>query len=293
MKKRIDKTCRKEKKEVKPKKFLWLKIVVGVIIVSFSLLYYMRFVETNRLVVKEVKVESSKVPESLSGLKLVHISDLHYKTTIDKSYLKKLVKEVNRLKPDVLVFVGDLLCNDIEYMDEDLKDLVYYFGKMESNNKYYVLGDEDYSNNDVSNVLETAGFISLNNKEDYIYGSDSKKIVIHGLGSFLGNDFNSNGAFITNDNSMFNITLFHEADNVLELRDKNIDLALAGHSLNNRINLPIIKNVLSIDGAIDYYDSYYNINNVHLYVNAGIGTNKSKLRLLTPPTINFYRIVRK
>ena len=164
---------------------------------------------------------------------------------------------------------------------------------MDVNNKYYVKGDNDYNNNDISNILESSEFVFLNNKEDYIYGSDNLKIVIHGLGSFIRDDFKLNDAFVTNDELLFNIALFHEPDNILELKDRNVDLVLAGHSLNNRINLPLIKELFNVNGAIDYYDSYYNVNQTHLYVNAGLGTNENRLRLFTPPTINFYRLVRK
>ena len=294
MKKRIDKKDKIRKNEDKKnRKFTLLKIILLIIIFGFSLLYYMRFIETNRLSVKEVKIESIKIPESLSGLKVAHISDLYYRSTIDKNYLKKLTKEINRLKPDVLVFTGDLLSDEIEYSKENYKDLIYYFKKMDVNNKYYVKGDNDYKNNDIPNILESSGFISINNKEDYIYGDDNLKIVIHGLGSFIQHDFKPSDAFITNDATLFNIALLHEPDNILELKDRNVDLVLAGHSLNNRINLPIIKDVFSADGAIDYYDSYYNVNHTHLYVNAGLGTNENRLRLFTPPTINFYRLVRK
>lgn len=294
MKKRIDKKDEIRKNEDKKnRKFTLLKIILLIIIFGFSLLYYMRFIETNRLSVKEVKIESIKIPESLSGLKVAHISDLYYRSTIDKNYLKKLTKEINRLKPDVLVFTGDLLSNEIEYSKEDYKDLIYYFKKMDVNNKYYVKGDNDYNNNDISNILESSEFVSLNNKEDYIYGSDNLKIVIHGLGSFIRDDFKLNDAFVTNDETLFNIVLLHEPDNILELKDRNVDLVLAGHSLNNRINLPLIKELFNVNGAIDYYDSYYNVNQTHLYVNAGLGTNENRLRLFTPPTINFYRLVRK
>lgn len=294
MKKRIDKKDEIRKNEDKKnRKFTLLKIILLIIIFGFSLLYYMRFIETNRLSVKEVKIESIKIPESLSGLKVAHISDLYYRSTIDKNYLKKLTKEINRLKPDVLVFTGDLLSDEIEYSKEDYKDLIYYFKKMDVNNKYYVKGDNDYNNNDISNILESSEFVFLNNKEDYIYGSDNLKIVIHGLGSFIRDDFKLNDAFVTNDETLFNIVLFHEPDNILELKDRNVDLVLAGHSLNNRINLPLIKELFNVNGAIDYYDSYYNVNQTHLYVNAGLGTNENRLRLFTPPTINFYRIVRK
>ena len=294
MKKRIDKKDKIRKNEDKKnRKFTLLKIILLIIIFGFSLLYYMRFIETNRLSVKEVKIESIKIPESLSGLKVAHISDLYYRSTIDKNYLKKLTKEINRLKPDVLVFTGDLLSDEIEYSKEDYKDLIYYFKKMDVNNKYYVKGDNDYNNNDISNILESSEFVFLNNKEDYIYGSDNLKIVIHGLGSFIRDDFKLNDAFVTNDETLFNIVLLHEPDNILELKDRNDDLVLAGHSLNNRINLPLIKELFNVNGAIDYYDSYYNVNQTHLYVNAGLGTNENRLRLFTPPTINFYRIVRK
>lgn len=294
MKKRIDKKDEIRKNEDKKnRKFTLLKIILLIIIFGFSLLYYMRFIETNRLSVKEVKIESIKIPESLSGLKVAHISDLYYRSTIDKNYLKKLTKEINRLKPDVLVFTGDLLSDEIEYSKEDYKDLIYYFKKMNVNNKYYVKGDNDYNNNDISNILESSEFVFLNNKEDYIYGSDNLKIVIHGLGSFIRDDFKLNDAFVTNDETLFNIVLLHEPDNILELKDRNVDLVLAGHSLNNRINLPLIKELFNVNGAIDYYDSYYNVNQTHLYVNAGLGTNENRLRLFTPPTINFYRIVRK
>lgn len=294
MKKRIDKKDEIRKNEDKKnRKFTLLKIVLLIIILGFSLLYYMRFIETNRLSVKEVKIESIKIPESLSGLKVAHISDLYYRSTIDKNYLKKLTKEINRLKPDVLVFTGDLLSNEIEYSKEDYKDLIYYFKKMDVNNKYYVKGDNDYNNNDISNILESSEFVSLNNKEDYIYGSDNLKIGIHGLGSFIRDDFKLNDAFVTNDETLFNIVLLHEPDNILELKDRNVDLVLAGHSLNNRINLPLIKDLFNVNGAIDYYDSYYNVNQTHLYVNAGLGTNENRLRLFNPPTINFYRLIRK
>lgn len=299
MKKRINKNDnninKKKEKEEKcySKKYKLLKLIIFIILFTFFACYYMRFIETNRLVVKEFKIESTKVSKDLSGLKLVHISDLHYKTTIDKQYLKKLVKKINKLKPDILVFTGNLLNKDIQYSNNDYKDLRQNLKKINSNSKYYVMGNDDYKNENSSIILEFADFISLNNTEDYIYGSDNSKIIIHGMGSFIENDFNTTDSFITNDNTFFNIALFHEPDNILELQDKNIDLALTGHSLNNRINLPIIKEMFSDEGAIDYYDSYYNINNTHMYINAGIGTNGNRLRLFTPPTINFYRIVRK
>ena len=48
------------------------------------------------------------------------------------------------------------------------------------------------------------------------------------------------------------------------------------------------------DNAKEFYKGSYSLGETTLYVNSGIGTSyQQKLRLLNPPTINFYRIVKK
>ena len=46
---------------------------------------------------------------SLSGLKMVQISDLHYSPVVWERYLLQFIRWVNDLKPDVVVVTGDLI----------------------------------------------------------------------------------------------------------------------------------------------------------------------------------------
>ena len=46
----------------------------------------------------------------LDKLKILHISDLHFHDQIPQSFIEKIIKRANRLKPDILVFTGDFLC---------------------------------------------------------------------------------------------------------------------------------------------------------------------------------------
>jgi predicted MPP superfamily phosphohydrolase len=46
----------------------------------------------------------------LWGLKIVHISDLHFHAGIAQRFLDKIIQQVRSIRPDILVFTGDFLC---------------------------------------------------------------------------------------------------------------------------------------------------------------------------------------
>ena len=58
-------------------------------------LLYSRYIETKRLIVKEYRIENEKITNNFHGLKIVHISDIHYGRTVDIDYLKKIVNKIN------------------------------------------------------------------------------------------------------------------------------------------------------------------------------------------------------
>lgn len=258
----------------------------------FSFFYYIRFIEPTMLLIKEIKIENSLIPKSLSGLKIVQFSDLHYKMTTGEKELKKMIQKINELKPDIFVFTGDLLDKKITYEEEDYEFLSEQFKEVNvSMSKYFIKGNQDYPDEKTDRILEKAGFSSLNNKNDKIYGNNTEQIQIIGLGSSIQNDFNIEKAWQDISDEVFTISLLHEPDNILKLQDKKIHLAIAGHSHNNQINIPYISQLFSKEGSKKYYNNYYQLGNTELFVNSGIGTSKSKFRLFAPPTINFYRLV--
>jgi len=291
--KQIEKEEQKEVNKSKAKKIV--KIVVIMIILIFTGFYYMRFIETKMIFVKEVKIESQKISEILSGLKIVHFSDLHYKMSTEEKDLKKLITKLNKLKPDIVIFTGDLLDNTIDYTEEDYQVLTENLKNISATmSKYYVKGNHDYFTYKVDTILQNADFLSLNNNSDSIYGYENDRIQIIGFGSFIQNDFDlSIASEMTPSEEVFTIAVFHEPDNILELQNLNVDLALAGHSHNSQIRIPYISDLFTVEGAKTYYKNHYQVNNTELYVNSGIGTSIYRLRLFAPPTINLYRLVSK
>ena len=97
----------------------WVKVLFFLIIILVGAYLYSRYVEPKFFQVKEYSIVDSKLPSNFYGLKIVQISDIHYKIMTDENDLNKIVKEINLLKPDVVIFNGDLFDNNIEYTDED------------------------------------------------------------------------------------------------------------------------------------------------------------------------------
>ena len=86
---------------------LWLKLFILLIFLILGTLLYSRFIATSGLITKEYLVVNKNVPDSFYGLKIAHLSDIHYGETTNEKEIKKLVQRVNETKPDIIVITGD------------------------------------------------------------------------------------------------------------------------------------------------------------------------------------------
>ncbi len=260
---------------------------------SFS---YMRFVGTSGLVVREYRVVNEMLPSSFHGLKIVHFSDLHYNSTFDENDLKLLVKKVNQLKPDLIVFTGDLTDQNTVITENDLKVLVEQMNQMNASlGLYAIRGNHDYETSHFDIVFTKTKFKILDNNYDLIYSKGTVPIFITGFGSMLQEDVNIEQAFsLPNSSEFFTIGLIHEPDLITEiLTNYPVQLALAGHSHNGQVRLPGIGAIYSVKGASKYPNEFYKVGDTDLFVSGGLGTSKYKLRFWNRPSINFYRVVEK
>lgn len=292
----------KDTKEKSKAKTIIISITI-LILLACSLLLYSRYVETSGLNIKEYKVTSEKITDNFHGLKIVHLSDIHYGTTIDEKSLKNIVDKINTLKPDIVVLTGDLL--DTETNINDSYDIIV---KQLSNikttiGKYAIKGDQDYNFNEWDSIIENSGFINLNNTYTKIYKNKNNYLLLSGVDSNIyDNDINKklqttkdllNNLNEDERNATYKILLLHEPDYIDYINDVDFDLILAGHSLGGQIRIPFIGSIKSPNGALKYHKDYYKINNSNVYVSTGLGTTKYKFRLFNKPSINFYRIMKK
>lgn len=278
----------------KKKKILLYISLLIIILILFML--YARFIGTKGIIVKEYKIETT-IPDNFDGLKIVHISDIHYGGTFKEKELKKLVKKVNLINPDIIVITGDIFEKDIfddnanNILTANLKEMNAKLGK------YAITGNHDLNHNEFNDILNNSNFINIDNTYELIYYNDQEPIIIAGISSSYDNiaietKLNNYKKYIEKNDIKYKILILHEPDIIENITD-NFNLILAGHSHNGQIKLPLIGPLLLKEGSKRYYKEHYTINNQELYISSGLGTSTLPLRFQNHPSINFYRINNK
>lgn len=277
------------------KKFIkFLLILILIIILIFI---YARYVGTKGLITKEYKIETTDIPNSFDGLKVVHFSDLHYLRVTNSNTLKKVVDEINLINPDIVFFTGDLIDKDFNLNEREEKELTELLDNIKSKyGKYSIIGNHDYTKDEelLKKIYTNSNFTLLQNSYDIIYSNNNEKLFIGGTDTYSFDKADINKTmeyFNTNEDINYKIILTHEPDySDTIITNYNIDLILSGHSHNGQINIPFIKKLFLPYGSKKYYENHYNINNTNLYISSGIGESRINIRLFNKPSINFYRI---
>ena len=263
------------------KKKIFFSILIFLFII-FVWFVYIKYVGTKKLEVREYKIVNSSLSNDYYGLKIVHFGDIHYGNNIDKKYLDSVVDKINLLKPDIVVFTGDLIDKKTKLTDEMKEEVINSLLNISARlGKFAIKGDED-DINIYPSLIRKAEFTYFENNFEYVYNGE-KPILISNMDS---ND-------LKEEKSIYNILLVHEPDKLLKMDYSKYDLILAGHSHNGQIKLPFIGPLFKFDGAKTYYDSYYDLGNSKLYIISGIGTSKINLRFNNRPSFNIYRLVNK
>lgn len=285
---------KKEKEKKKGGKLLSIFLFLVVIVVTIFL--YAKYSGIKGLIVKEYRVKSEILTNNFSGLKIIHFSDLLYKSTVDKEDVKNLIKRINELKPDIVVFTGDLINKnakitneDIEFLEEELESIKAKVGK------YAIYGDEDYSIESYKTIMEKSKFKILNNSYDEIFYKNNESMFIIGLPSSLKEEIKLEDAFNfykEDEKRKFIIVLVHDGKTIRFLDESTyeVDLVLGGHSLNGSVVIPYYGGIFIDDGAYKYYQEHYSKGITDIYISSGVGTNKYPYRIFNKPSFNLYRL---
>lgn len=280
--------------------FLILTLIITCI------LLYSRFIATKNIQVHEYKIENKNFTDEYYGLKIVHISDIHYGRVTFEKELNELVTKVNKTKPDIIVFTGDLVDQDTKMTNEKADKVASILSKLEARiGKYAINGNHDFDYESWDLVIENSDFINLNDKIETIYLEKDRYILLSGMSTnsygktSINEKLKESTEFLKekkdDEKPIFSILLMHEPDYIDDVNLNNYNLVLSGHSHNGQVRIPFIgalKKSLP-KGSRKYYDTYYKVKNTDLYISNGIGTSTVNFRLFNRPSFNLYRFTNK
>ena len=89
----------------------------------------------------EIPVRLPRLPGALSGMRIVQVSDIHIGPILDGRFIRTIVSEVNRMKPDLVVITGDLVDSSVAFIGPDVAPLAELRSRWGT---YFVTGNHEY-----------------------------------------------------------------------------------------------------------------------------------------------------
>lgn len=176
---------------------------------------------------------------SLEQLHVVMVSDIHLGTIVHNDHLTKLVNEVNSLKPDLILFAGDVFDEDVEsknklQISETFRQLRSTYGA------FAVLGNHEYIGGNADEAIKYLGEAGVKVLRDSLQ-------EIAGSFNLIGRDDLSGARFkgakredlktiMQGINPTLPIILMdHQPSNLQEPVEQGVDLQLSGHTHNGQL----------------------------------------------------------
>jgi len=284
----------------------WLGVSVGGTL--FGTLIY-GFSNKYNYHIKRVPLAFSNLPASFKGLKVVQLSDIHSGSFTNKAAVLHGVEKVMELKPDLILFTGDLVNNEAV----EMKDYIEVFSRLKAPmGVYSVLGNHDYgdyvaweSREAKHQNLETLkgihaqmGWRLLMN-EHVVFEREGEKIGLIGIENWSNKArFPKYGdlskAHAGTEDLPFKILMSHDPSHWdAEVRPKygDIDLMLSGHThgMQFGVDVPWLK-WSPVQYVYRQWAGLYEQEKQKLYVNRGFGFIGYPGRVGILPEITFFEL---
>lgn len=276
----------------------WLRVQSWVVIaiISIGAIYVIaRFYnDTFTSRTRETELEIAGLPQQLDGLRIVHIADLQADPRTRDGKLDRYIERVNSLRPDLILFAGDLVTSGLDYIEIGAQAI----GHMQATyGKYACFGDHDFFSNRqmVKANLEKNGVTVLDNLAAVVpIGSSSLSIT------GITNVYPSRPApmvLATIEEQRFrspiNIFLVHQpSPNIVRYaQEKGYDLFLGGHTHGGQIVFPLPGFLLTASAfETDYVTGFYRVGSMLVSINNGLGMTLAPARYHAPAEVTLIRL---
>lgn len=258
---------------------------LGIVTLPLTTFSYAAIAAKSKPIIERVDLKLNSLPDSLVGLKIVQISDLHTNQFIGQEDVERVTELVNQEEPDIVLITGDFISNSPKYIPicaAGLKDVSAKYGV------FGCLGNHDYYTDPVGvrNQMEAIGINLLVNSSEILEIRETK-ITIAGIDDLWVGKPDYDATLRDTDFSSPIILMSHNPDAFPTIAGYDVDLTLSGHTHGGQIGLRLFGNHYSFVNLVTpFVMGEFSKGNSKLYVNRGIGTVGPPLRLNAPPEIS-------
>jgi hypothetical protein len=188
---------------------------------------------------RRLRVGLKRLPEAMSGFKIVQLTDLHIGPTLGRDWLEGVVANANAAEPDLIAITGDLVDGSVA----DLREHVAPLGRLKAKHGvYFVTGNHEYYSGADEWIAELTrlGVRVLRNERVSI-GDGDVSFDLAGVDDWSAKRFgNGHGADLARavdgrDAARELVLLAHQPKQIQEASDHGVGLQLSGHTHGGQI----------------------------------------------------------
>lgn len=214
--------------------------------------------------------------------KIAMISDSHIETTINSSKFNKLLEEIKKNNPDMLLIVGDFV--DDGTSKKEMKKSCEYLGKLNLKyGVYFVHGNHDKGYYESSKRGFDSGDLEEELEKNNVKVLKDQKILINNEILLVGRrDFEDSARLkindIINDQDALKYTIImdHEPNDYINEAKSNADLVVSGHTHGGQL-FPL-NYIGPIVNSNDLVYGFKKIKNTNFVVTSGVSDWQIKFK---------------
>jgi uncharacterized protein len=264
-----------------------------------GLAFYAGEVARHALEILCLTITLPHLPDAFAGMKIVQVSDIHFREYTEAAFLQSVIDRVNALTPDLVVLTGNFVSSQPLPQRWNVR-LGYQCGEVLSGIqcpvRYAVLGNHDVVTGvaAVTDALETHRIPVLADRAVPVE-RDGQRIWLAGIRDALEEHPDLAAALPADrrpDREPL-ILLSHEPDFADQVIGHQVDLVLSGHTHGGQVRLPFAPPFLLPEMGRKYVHGLFRLKDgMQLYVNRGIGTVNLPFRFRCPPEITVITLAR-
>ena len=254
--------------------------------------------EDPRLV--SVEIPLVRLPVAWDGLTIVQLSDFHYDPDVTVPPIRKAIEITNGLRPDLIVLTGDFvtvpplskLFHNKKHAAGVAEPCAALLGQLSAPlGVFAVLGNHDADSDPefIVGCLQANRIQVLRNRS-LPFERQGKRLWLAGVDDVLEGDpdLDLTVKGIPSDEAV--VALVHEPDYARRVAEHPVDLQLSGHSHGGQIVLPLVGPPYLPPLGRQYPKGLYQLGQLTLYTNVGLGTIRIPARLNCPPEVTLIKL---
>lgn len=269
-------------------------LVIGLSVVILFYTAAKMYSHTTSIHTERIGYTVENLPPGLDGFRIAHITDIQADEFTGEEKVARYIDRVNELKPDLIVFTGDLITSGTRYIPmaaRQLSRLQAAYGI------YFIVGDHDFwaGKEHVKAVVEQYGIPVLDG-ENATIDVDGVGIRLTGITNVYSRSTTpSEVRELTGDSTQASVKILasHQVnDLIVEYAAENrYSLILGGHTHGGQVRVPVFfKKVAASNFETEYIQGRYRERGMLININNGLGFTLAPVRYNAPANISLIEL---